>query len=171
LKNDLQIKAIEHQVRFSRLHEKRAAVIAELYGHLVEALWEAESFLSPAEWAGEPNKKEKLDIAMKKLVDLYRYFDKHRIYLPTELCTSLDKLVIEIRSHVMNFGVYLRFDENNLNRITYMEKHQAWNAGWDAIKNQIPLIRESLEGEFRVLLGSTANPYTQPPDSQTSDVD
>ena len=60
LKNDLQLRTIEHQVRFSRLHEKRAAVIAELYGHLVEALWEAESFLSPMEWAGEPSKKEAL---------------------------------------------------------------------------------------------------------------
>lgn len=54
LKADLQIRTIEHQERFSRLHEKRATVIAELYGYLVEALWEAESFLSPMEWAGEP---------------------------------------------------------------------------------------------------------------------
>ena len=28
LKNELQLKTIEHQVRFSRLHEKRAAVIS-----------------------------------------------------------------------------------------------------------------------------------------------
>jgi hypothetical protein len=46
LRNDLQIRTVEHQVRFSRLHEKRGTVIAELYGLLVEMLWEAESFLS-----------------------------------------------------------------------------------------------------------------------------
>ena len=31
LKNELQLKTIEYQVRFSRLHDKRADVIAELY--------------------------------------------------------------------------------------------------------------------------------------------
>ncbi len=85
LKTELQLKTIEHQVRFSKLHERRATVIAELNGHLVEALWEAESFLSPMEWAGEPDKKEKHITAMNKLAELYRYFDKHRIYLPVEL--------------------------------------------------------------------------------------
>jgi hypothetical protein len=162
LKNELQLKTIEHQVRFSRLHEKRAAVIAELYGHLVEALWEAESFLSPMEWAGEPNKREKHKTAMNKLVDLYRYFDKHRIYLPTELCASLEKLVVEVRSHVINFGVYGGFDEKTLNERTYKEKDKAWNSGWHAIKNQIPLARQSLEDEFRSLLGAAANPLVQP---------
>ena len=44
LKSDLQLHAIEHQVRFSRLHEKRATVIAELNSLLAEAMWEAESF-------------------------------------------------------------------------------------------------------------------------------
>jgi|SRR3990172_5376452 len=162
LKNELQLKTIEHQVRFSRLHEKRAAVIAELYGHLVEALWEAESFLSPMEWAGEPNKKEKHTTAMNRLVDLYCHFDKHRIYLPSELCTSLERLVTEVRSHVINFGVYVGFDEKTLNDQTYKEKQKAWNSGWDAIKNQIPLARQSLEAEFRFLLGAAANPTVDP---------
>lgn len=72
LRSDLQIRSIEHQVRFARLHEKRATVIAELYGHLVETLWEAESFLSPMEWDGEPDKQEKHRVAMNKLVDFFR---------------------------------------------------------------------------------------------------
>ena len=158
LKNELQLQAIEHQVRFSRLHEKRAAVVAELYGYLVESLWEAESFLSPMEWAGEPGKLEKHRIAMTKLVDLYRYFDKHRIYLPPELCVSLDSFVRQVRSHVIHFGVYVRLRDETLSESTYKEKEKAWNEGWDAIKNQIPQARQSLEDEFRSLLGATANP-------------
>ncbi|MCC7483534.1 MAG: hypothetical protein IT529_00965 [Burkholderiales bacterium] len=41
LRNALQLQATEHQIRFSRLHEKRADVIAELNGYLVEALWKS----------------------------------------------------------------------------------------------------------------------------------
>ena len=157
LKNELQLKTIEHQVRFSRLHEKRAAVIAELYGYLVEALWEAESFLSPMEWAGEPNKKEKHQQAMNKLVELYRYFDKHRIYLPPEVCTSLEALVLNIRTQVINFGVWVRYEEYELSSDSHTKKSDAWNTGWNAIKNQVPVARESLENEFRSLLGAAAN--------------
>ena len=156
LRSDLQIRSIEHQVRFSRLHEKRATVIAELYGHLVETLWEAESFLSPMEWAGEPDKKAKHQTAMNKLVEFFRYFDKHRIYLPEELCVSLETLVLSVRSHVIEFGVFVRLDEESLNTHTHQQKHKAWDEGWRAIKTQVPQARKLLEAEFRALLGATA---------------
>lgn len=153
LKSELQITTIEHQERFSRLHEKRATVVADLYGLLVEALWEAESFLSVMEWAGEPNKQEKHKIAMKHLVELYRFFDKHRIYLPPDLCSSMDKLIGEVRTHVIKFGVFVRYTDDNINERTALQKDEAWNSGWHAIKNQIPVARAQLEAELRALLG------------------
>lgn len=156
LKSDLQIRTIEHQVRFSRLHEKRATVIADLNALIVEALWEAESFLSPMQWAGEPDKSEKHQTAMGKLVELYRYFDKHRIYLPDPLCSVVDKLVTDVREHVIRFGTYLTWDDISLQDHTRKEKQEVWMAGWNAIKNQVPLVRKQLENEFRTLLAPTA---------------
>jgi hypothetical protein len=156
LKSDLQIRTIEHQVRFSRLHEKRATVIADLNGLVVEALWEAESFLSLMEWAGEPDKREKEHIAMSKLVELFRYFDKHRIYLPTELCSVVDKLISDVRTHVIRFGTYLTWDESALQEHTRKEKQEVWMAGWDAIKNQVPTVRKRLEDSLRALLAADA---------------
>lgn len=156
LKSDLQIRTIEHQVRFSRLHEKRANVIADLNGLVIEALWEAESLLSPMQWVGEPDKREKERVAMNKLVELFRYFDKHRIYLPTELCDVVDKLVADVRSHVIKFGTYLTWDDNELMEHTRKEKHEVWMAGWDAIKNQVPTVRKQLEDSFRALLAADA---------------
>ncbi len=158
LKSDLQIRSIEHQVRFSSLYEKRASVIADLYGHLVEMLWEAdweaESFLSPMEWAGEPIKREKHQTAMNKLVDFFCFFDKHRIYLPEALCVSLETMAMRVRSHVIEFGVYTGFDNQTLNEHTREQKDSAWNKGWEAIKNEIPCARKQLEEEFRSILGS-----------------
>lgn len=154
LKNELQLHTIEHQVRFSRLHEKRATVIADIYSHLVEMLWEAESFLSPMEWVGEPSKEEKHATATARLVDFYRYFDKHRIYLPSEICLSLENLLLEVRSHVIKFGTYVKYKSISSNERTMEEKEKAWNEGWDAIKNQVPLARQKLEDEFRLLLGA-----------------
>lgn len=156
LKSELQLQAIEHQVRFSRLHEKRAEVIAELSALMVETLWEAESFLSLIEWAGEPNKREKHLLANNKLVDLYRYFDKHRIYLSPELCVSMDSLIQEIRGHVIGFGVWVGFDDNTMPDHARKQKLEAWQAGWEAIRTKIPAARSELEKEFRLLLGVNA---------------
>lgn len=153
LKSDLQLRTIEHQIRFSRLHEKQATVIADLNAHVVEALWEAESFLSPIEWVGEPNKHEKHKAAMDKLVDLYRYFNKHRIYLPERLCSGMEQLVTDVRSHVVSFGVYLPWDDASLPDHTKREKQAALLAGWNAIRNQVPPVKRNLEDEFRALLG------------------
>jgi len=153
LKNELQLKTIEHQVRFSRLHEKRAEVVAELNGLFVEALWDAESFLSPMELNGEPGKPEKYRVAMNKLVDLYRYFDKHRIYLPSSLCSSLESLITKIREHVVEFGTYVELPDAGRDISVQQEKRKAWTDGWTAIKEHIPVAREKLENEFRTLLG------------------
>ncbi len=105
------------------------------------------------EWAGEPSKKEKYQASMIKLVDLYRFFDKHRIYLPEHICGTLEQLITDVRSHVTKFGVYLTWDDSSLRDHTRTEKQDAWLGGWDAIKNQIPSVRKNLEGEFRTMLG------------------
>jgi hypothetical protein len=155
LKNELQLRTIEHQVRFSRLHEKRATVIAELNAHLAEVLWEAESCLTPMKWAGEPSDAEKHRVAMNKLADFFRFFDKHRIYLPSELCASLQSLVMQVRSHVIHWGVYVPLNDSSLSEYTRAQKEKVWSEGWDSIKNQVPQARMALEDEFRALLGET----------------
>ena len=155
LKAELQLRSIEHQVRFSQLHEKRATVIAQLYGYIIDALWAAESFLTPMEWLGEPSKEEKHWAAIQKLIKLYRYFSRHRIYLPREMCVSLDALVDIVREHVVRFGVYVRHVKNGDSSRLVQEKNDAWEKGWQAIREQIPLAREQLEKELRDLLGHT----------------
>lgn len=154
LKNQLQLRSIEHQVRFSRLHERRAETIAKLYELLVEALWAAESFLSPAEWVGEPSKREKHVTAMNKLVDTFRYFDQHKIYFDEELCESLEKLLRETRRLVIEFGVWVGFDEHSLTDQSAKQKQEAWLANWQAIQKDIPEARRQLEHKFREILGS-----------------
>ncbi len=152
-KGDLQVAAIEHEIRFSKLHEKRAEVLADLYKLLVVAAWETESFASPIEWAGEPDKKQKYQKAMNAISEYFRFFDQHRIYLPEELCASLEALALKLRSPTVAFGVYLNFEYPN--ERTTDEKFKAWSAAWDSVQKDIPQLRSALEAEFRKLLGAT----------------
>lgn len=162
LKHELQLATVEHQIRFSRLHERRAEVTSELYSLLIEALWEAESFLLPAEFVGEPTQSEKYVSARNKLVELYRYFDRHRIYLPPELCQSLQELHNTVRGLVASYGMWLQHGDESFPEHALQQKHEALTRGWNAIKNEVPQARQVLEDEFRVLLGAIGPPMQRP---------
>jgi hypothetical protein len=154
LKHDLQIVAVEHQVRFSKLHEKRAEVVAELYGLLVEAYWATSSFVSPMEWTGEPNKKEKYVTAKNSVADFFHFFEKHRIYLPENICKQLENFVRGMRSKAIGFGVYVHYDDDIISLQTLDEKHKAWAEGWEFFEKQVPPARLALENELRGILGA-----------------
>src|SRR5689334_14475556 len=70
----------EHEIRFSRLHEKRAEVIAELYSYLINCI-ESIDLLYP-NWAPISflqNKDELLKIAYDRSRKLISYFDNNKI--------------------------------------------------------------------------------------------
>ena len=151
-KGQLQLAATEHQIRFSRLHEKRAEVIAELYKLLVKSTWEAESFTSPMEWSGEPDKKDKYISATNAIAEYFRFFDQHRIYLSPALCAKLEEFAQKLRLPVIQFGVWLRHEY--LTDDAAKKKNETWDSAWDSVKNDVPSLREAIEAEFRMLLGS-----------------
>jgi len=153
LKHDLQLAALEHQVLFSKLHERRAEIVAELYGLLVEAHWSAQSFISLGEWSGEPSKKEKYVAAMNSTADFYRYFDKNRIYLPDALCAQLEQFVRDVRSKVIEFGVYVNNDPDVVPPHVAQQKFDTWIKVAEYFDKEIPRARIALESELRSILG------------------
>lgn len=154
LKSQLNITAVEHQVRFAGLHNKRAEVIAEVYRLLVQAYWDTSSFVSPMEIAGEPDKKQKYVTAMNALADFFRYFEKHRIYLPQDSCSNLEEFVREMRSKAIRFGTYIRYQDEGLPTHVYELKHEAWQNAWEYFEKEFPSARRALEKDLRDLLGS-----------------
>jgi hypothetical protein len=74
----------QHQVRFSRLRETRARVIATLYRLLLEAADAAMIFtMNPSERAFA---KDAVDQQLK----LYRFFHINKIHLPSTMCELLE---------------------------------------------------------------------------------
>ncbi|MBI3895592.1 MAG: hypothetical protein HY313_06645 [Acidobacteria bacterium] len=149
LKADLQRAAYEHQVRFSKLHEKRAEVIAQLDKYLAETTWAIEDFVQPFE--GEPSRKEKYVPTWNKIVECLRFLDQHRIYLPESLCNKLAKFLTDLRKLTIEVGVYESI-EHPTNE-TLQKKWKILEQAWDSVKQEIPAARRALEQEFRQILG------------------
>lgn len=157
LKHELQIVAHEHQVRFSKLHERRAEVIANLYALLVEAQWAGQSFVSIAEWAGEPPKHEKYSMAMNKFAEFFREFDKNRIFLPESVCLQLDEFLQGMRKRVIHFGVYVQTNDYAPEHVI-KEKIEVWSKASAYFETELPAARKALESELRSMLaGNVAN--------------
>ncbi|UZT79826.1 hypothetical protein OF113_07170 [Ectopseudomonas chengduensis] len=155
LRAQLSITATEHQIKFSRLHEKRAEVIADLYAVLVQAHWDAGSFVSPVEIGGEPSKVEKYSTAMNSIADFFRFFEKNKIYLPASLCGLLEDFVQAMRHKVIGFGVYVSYSDGSMSSGLYEKKFDAWTAAWDYFDKEVPVARAALEQELRNILGSS----------------
>ena len=155
LKASLSAAALEHEVRFSKLHDKRATVLADLYKLLVAATWQTTNFSSPFHCAGYPGKQAQYKTAMDSIAEYYRFFDQHRIWLPSKLCGPLEEFAKQLRTPTIGLGVYVGIEYPNAD--TRKEHAEASKKAWDSIQNEIPRLRAAIEGEFRVLLGATEN--------------
>lgn len=151
LKHDLQLASLEHSVRFSKLHEKRAEVIATLYKLLVEVQWAGQNLVSIVEFGGEPPKQEKYVTAINKSAEFYREFDKNRIFLPEPVCRQIEEFLTGMRSRVIQFGAYTDVNEYAPDHV-HRDKLKVWQTASEFFDEEVPLTRRALEEELRSML-------------------
>jgi hypothetical protein len=155
LKHELQIVSLEHSVRFSKLHEKRADVVGALYAQLVEVQWTGQSLVALAEFGGEPTKQEKYTTAMNKSAEFFQNFDKNRIYLPESVCSQIDEFLKGMRTRVMQFGVYAQVNEHAPDHV-FKQKLDVWVKASEYFDQEVPVARQALEKELRSMLAANA---------------
>jgi hypothetical protein len=151
LKGSLEKAAFEHQVRFSKLHEKRAEVIAELYKRLVDVFWNSQRFVLTSENSPQPGQREEYAKADHHVREFVSFFEVHQIYLPTRACALVDKFVAPLRKAVASAGVYGRIEYPT--ERTRLEIQHAFTKAYQAFDTDIPAAKGALEAEFRAMLG------------------
>jgi hypothetical protein len=145
---ELDRVSYEHEVIFSRLHERRVDVIADLYHKLVDAEIAFGSWLRPLQMASEPTMIEKADLAAKAGEGFQTTFFRERIWLDEDLCEHLDALTRQIYEAFVDFTTYKADDPN-----TWTEYRDTWKKAWDKIDQDVPSIRREIEARFREMLG------------------
>ena len=134
----------EHQIRFSKLHEKRAEVISELYSRLYDYHWAVCAFLRDFHGT-EPSEQDskKIDDKSYKFSD---YFHKHRIFFNEDLCSKIDKIIPIL------YSAYVPIERRD-SKDNHLEED--WSKCAEIVQRQYPKIKESLESDFRKILGVT----------------
>jgi hypothetical protein len=151
LKNSLQMTAVEHQVRFSKLHAERAEAIRDIYTQMVGVQWLGQRFAYSGMGSDQWNHQEDYNKTMKKIEEFAFFIDTRRFYLPRGICNLLDQFVDALRKTVIPIGVYGAIAFPNAE--TQTQRNKAAMDAFAAFEGKIPQVRTALETEFRAILG------------------
>jgi hypothetical protein len=149
VKSRLSIAATQQQVRFSRLHEKRATVIAEMYSALQELIEVVQGFITDQGSSHDSRSEsyKKIQEAARKFSGLCR---EKRLFVPRGTADKLEDIEQNIK-YAANIRMLTDVDQQRGFQLTNFEEYSS-----QAIRElrriaQEPLVE--LEDEFRRLLG------------------
>jgi hypothetical protein len=150
---ELTAIAFEHQTRFSRLHERRVEVIADLYRRLVitEVAFNA-AFLPLRRGRTVEDIQTRVtqeeQAAADASNDFVEYFQQNRLWLDRALCVKVEMLAETFRAAWYQY--------NNLNA----QQGQATERGeaWRRVRIEVPSIRGEIENSMRTMLGALDPP-------------
>jgi hypothetical protein len=143
LRADLEKIVYEHQVTFGKLHAERAEMIKRFHASLLALEDEAKKYGS---WLAQRNvdpfaqhRAEFLDVWRKFFDD----FRAHRIFLSPDLCGRIETLAKKIMRPVLSF----------MQSQAESRDKEGWTAVWSEAEKEINTIRQTLENDFRRILG------------------
>lgn len=169
-KAQLDKEAKEHQVRFLKLHETRALIIAELYKLLAQVQWECTRYVGPTEWVSEEpldlrlsetDRRHGREATFEAMVRCFRHLDSHRIYLPYETEQMMDQLLRQIWAQVEKASGFMRMAEIESLSVDYEEAHKTREQTLEYINTQFSQARRALEVELRQILGGAKSEVSE----------
>lgn len=154
-KRELDAILSERQTRFSLMHQKRAEIIAELYGMIPraeESLRRMTALMrmeSPDKEVENKKKEGERAEAAKAYNALRDYFDRNRLYLGEQAAKRCDELLSHMKSAFFDFeyakGFYTQGRQDD----------KKWVEAAQRMTKDVPPVREALEKDFRRILGIT----------------
>ncbi len=146
LKSSLSIAAAERHVKFSKLHEERASVIAETYSLLKDVYITLQDYVKIFEPAGDKSREERREIAYEAHGRLRGYYPKKIFFLPQKTAEKLEEIDMELVKTFNEFAWTIDFQQGGGDA-------RKWNEIFERMRGEMKLALGELENEFRKLLG------------------
>jgi hypothetical protein len=148
-KNALEIATLEHQVRFSRLHEKRAKAIEGIDKLAYELQREATRYTQDFGRGG----RDAYEQVVRKIYDFDDFCESHRIYLSADMERSLYSFLKAVREPVVAIRVYGDF--GTASHETIRQHREVILEALKAATENVPALRGTMIKEFRSILDGT----------------
>jgi hypothetical protein len=151
LKNALEIKATEHQVSFSKLHERRAETIADLYGKAVDLELAVSDFLRKYAGSDETKRRKRLENLWSVAKVFREYYSRRKVYFRESTCRAIDGYYKSLSDASSNLALFQQYPE--VFDTTNEQSVNEWIKAMQMLSGQIPPIKAALEEDFRDILG------------------
>lgn len=147
-KSQLSLVSIEHQIRFSKLHELRAEVIAETYALLKYLYIKLGDYVKLFEPVGDSPRDQRRKAAITAHEKFSKYFQEKLIFFPKSTADKLEKINADLVKsfNQFSFGVEMasQMGQNST---------ENWIKVFESVNGEIKEALVEIEGEFRGLLG------------------
>lgn len=146
-KNKLEMQAFEHQIRFAKLHETTAIVIAELYKRIEIANSDIRNYIKGWVLVGESPEEERRKEAIDSYNEMVRYFRQNAIYFDEETHSKVDKFIKDCKETIFDF----QYKEDMASK--EKSKTRIWFEIEKRFVNEVGLLKEELRKAFKNILG------------------
>lgn len=159
LKNRLQIAANEHAILLTKLQERRAEVIGEIYGQISKGVRELTSYVRPLQLVGEEGRVEKAAAARTSLMTALHSFQDKQIWLTAACAEQVEGFLEDLRKTFNRYDTMRQAATRDRGGEAQRQEMDAWMAAWDRLSGeQFAATRRSLESEMRKLLEPPRTP-------------
>jgi hypothetical protein len=148
LRTNLSLVALEHQVKFSKLHEVRASVIAETYEKLKDLHFKLCEYVEIFEPIGGKPRSERREHAVAAHQVFRQYFQAKLIFFPQQTAGKIESINQELVRVFNNFSF-----EVDMAPQTGGNPAEKWILIFHKLNGEIGKALEEIEAEFRNLLG------------------
>jgi hypothetical protein len=145
--HELMIVSQRDNIRFSKLHEMRAQVMAKVYKRFVALQHDGMTHLSN----GTQIEIAKVEALVSEIKSVLHEVLENRIYFTEDLSALMVKFLFEFHTLAQE----RLSDKMNLPNSDIMSK---WLTHWLKLSKEIPDILDSIGDEFRTLLGVPVKP-------------
>jgi Fe-S cluster assembly scaffold protein SufB len=155
LRSQLRISATEHEILFSRLHEKRAEVIAEIYQLLKNVYARLANYVKPFVPAGDTPKEQRRKEAEDAHQEFQKYYATKLIFLPKATATKLEEIDLQLVKTFNDFvfGVEMTQSAGG-------NGFEKWIQIFERVNVEIKVALGELEDELRRLMGDESSQVT-----------
>jgi hypothetical protein len=148
LKSTLGIEALTYQIRFSKLHERRAKSIEELYHKLIQLDTLAYRLTLDMDDDDHEELKVRADEFIDKFLETHSFLEENAIYFPSKIpnkIKSFNKLMFDL-------SINLYYHSKPEDAKGFIDSFKKQKADFEIQNSDI---KKFVESEFRALLGVT----------------
>lgn len=147
LKHALRMASDEHSILLTRLQERRAKIIGELYERLVNTEYAIRVYAT----VGDDEKENRFKEAWNTQFDTLQFVDRKAVWLPKTCCDKIATFTQILRASLSQMHVH-----RSSMQFSFQQQHD-WLVAWQEIEAAIPSALGVLAEELRGLIDPRAS--------------